>query len=131
MKRNNTDNIIRINKYGVRVGDIFCASWGYDQTNVDFFQVVALVGESSVRVREVLPTITEEEACGYMAANYTYALTHDILPAADRSLFINDQERGDVKRLKGNGYPAFKVSSYADATLCKGDTKRCYVSWYA
>lgn len=131
MKRNNTDNITRINKYGVRVGDIFCASWGYDQTNVNFFQVVALVGESSVRVREVNPTIIKEEATGPMAAHYTYVLPLGILPAADRSLFIHDQVNGDTKRLKNNGCPAFKVSSYADAMLCKGDTIRYYVPWYA
>lgn len=129
--KNNEANITRINKYGVRVGDIFCSSWGYDQTNVDFFQVVALVGESSVRVREVNPPIIEEEATGPMAAHYTYALTHEILPAADYSLFVRDQEHGDVKRLKNNGCPAFKISSYADAMLCKGESKRCYVSWYA
>ncbi len=27
------------NAYGVKVGDIFVESWGYDQTNVDFYQV--------------------------------------------------------------------------------------------
>ena len=42
-----------VNKFGVKVGDLFHSSWGYDQTNNDFFQVVALVGDSSVRVREV------------------------------------------------------------------------------
>lgn len=28
------------NKYGVKVGDIFVSSWGYDQTNVDCYQVI-------------------------------------------------------------------------------------------
>ncbi len=27
------------NAYGVKVGDIFVEDWGYDQTNVDFYQV--------------------------------------------------------------------------------------------
>lgn len=27
----------KTNIYGVKVGDIFCASWGYEQTNNDFF----------------------------------------------------------------------------------------------
>jgi hypothetical protein len=26
-----------INKYGVKVGDIFYMSWGYEQTNLEFF----------------------------------------------------------------------------------------------
>lgn len=28
------------NKYGVKVGDIFYASWGYDETHVNFYEVV-------------------------------------------------------------------------------------------
>ena len=29
-----------INKYGVKVGDVFYDSWGYEQTNIDFYQVI-------------------------------------------------------------------------------------------
>lgn len=36
----------------VQVGDIFCNSWGYDQTNVDYYQVVSKSGRS-VNVREI------------------------------------------------------------------------------
>lgn len=36
----------------VKVGDIFVATWGYDQTNANFFQVVK-VGAKSVSVREI------------------------------------------------------------------------------
>lgn len=129
----------KTNKYGVKVGDIFCASWGWEQTNVDFFQVIALVGEYSVRVREVNPEIIEEEAVSGMSAHYTYKLTSEILPPA-RSIFIEDQENGDVKRLKagwGNTPEeaaqncSFKLESYATATKCNGETVRKYVSWYA
>lgn len=28
------------NKLGVKVGDVFTCSWGYDQTNVDFYRVI-------------------------------------------------------------------------------------------
>lgn len=37
---------------GVKVGDIFDAQWGYDQTNVDFYEVVGLTG-ASVKVRPI------------------------------------------------------------------------------
>ncbi len=36
----------------VKVGSIFCFSWGYDQTNIDFFEVVSVSG-ASVTVREI------------------------------------------------------------------------------
>ena len=29
-------------KNPVAVGDIFCDSWGYDQTNIDFWEVIAV-----------------------------------------------------------------------------------------
>ncbi len=37
---------------GVSVGDIFSCSWGYDQTNYNFYEVVGLTG-ASVKVRPV------------------------------------------------------------------------------
>ena len=124
------------NKYGVKVGDIFETSWGYDQTNVNFFQVVKLVGKTSVRVREVyLPMIKEDPTCS-MAADRTYKVTREILPAASSSVFIDDQEDGDLKRLKsyaadGVSNPQFTLSSYADAWLVTSDTITEYESWYA
>lgn len=130
----------KVNKYGVKVGDIFSASWGYEQTNVDFFQVIALVGESSVRVREVYPKMIEENPTCGMAADRTYKLTNELLPAASRSVFIKDQENGDLKRIKP-GYDNdpeeakkhchFYLDSFASAYKCNGDTVTEYESWYA
>lgn len=124
------------NKYGVQVGDIFSASWGYEQTNNNFFQVVALCGESSVRVREVYPTMIDSKAVSPMSEDRVYKLSREILPAADHSIFINDQEKGDIKRLKsfaadGVSDPQFHLTSYCNAYLCKGDTLKVYESWYA
>lgn len=41
------------NAEGVHIGDIFYGSWGYEQTNVDFFQVVALKGKHTAVLREI------------------------------------------------------------------------------
>jgi hypothetical protein len=40
------------------VGDILSASWGYDQTNVDFYQIVS-VTKTGARLRKVTSTIVE------------------------------------------------------------------------
>ena len=122
----------KVNKFGVKVGDIFTASWGYDQTNVDFFQVVALCGESSVRVREVNPKVVNEDAQCPMSAYYTYEITNEILPSAS-SVFIKDKEKGDIKRLNGKEgeTPYFKLDSYAWARKIETGLYRAYVSWYA
>ncbi len=123
------------NKYSVQVGDIFCSSWGYEQTNVDFFQVIALVGETSVRVREVYPKMIDENPTCSMAADRTYKLTNEILPAASSSVFIKDQVNGDLKRLKSYSNDikncCFNLSSFASAYKCNGETAKVYESWYA
>lgn len=125
------------NKFGVKVGDFFSASWGYDQTNVDYFQVIELVGETSVRVREVLPECIGSEAISGMSENRTYKLDRSkILPPKGYSVFINDQEKGDLKRLKsyaadGISNPQFNISSFASATYCTDETETVYESWYA
>ncbi len=36
----------------VKVGDLFCMSWGYDQTNVNFYQVTRMTPKG-VYVREI------------------------------------------------------------------------------
>lgn len=123
------------NKFGVCVGDIFVCSWGYDQTNVDFFQVVALAGESSVRVRQVVPEIVSESYNGPMSGDFTYKLTRELLPPVRCSVFIKDQEKGDLKRLqcfdRERKHPQFRVSSFADATKASEETITTYESWYA
>lgn len=130
----------KVNRYGVKVGDIFSASWGWEQTNVDFFQVVALVGELSVRVREVRLPMAEERPTGPMAADRTYKVVRDLLPAAPSSMFIKDQERGDLKRIKPGYYQDpedanancfIVLDSFANAYKCSGDTVTEYESWYA
>lgn len=124
---------VKVNKFGVSVGDIFSASWGYEQTQTDFFQVVELVGTSSVRVREVCLPIIESEAISSMAENRIYKNVRELLPACSSSVFIKDQERGDIKRLSdgySEGEVKFKLASFASAYLCKGDSVRSYESWY-
>lgn len=44
----------------IEVGDVFVYTWGYDQTNVQFFQVLK-VSEKTVVVREIeTEAVTEE-----------------------------------------------------------------------
>lgn len=125
-----------VNKFGVKVGDIFRATWGWEQTNNDFFQVVALVGKCSVRVREVHPRIIESRATGPMAEDRVMELTKELLPPVPSSVFIKDQEHGDLKRLKsydadGVSNPQFNLSSFCNAYFCPGNTVKVYESWYA
>lgn len=135
-KAKKTKKAPKANKYGVNVGDLFYSSWGYDQTNNNFFQVIALVGESSVRVREVCPPVVNREAISGMSEDITIRNTNEMLPATDYSVFIKDQENGDLKRLKsfaadGVSNPQFNLTSFADAWKVEADEITVYESWYA
>lgn len=109
------------------------------QNGFRFFQVIALVGEKSVRVREVYPTIASRDSVSGMAEDRVYKITNEILPPASYSVFIKDQENGDLKRLKPGYYQDeeeakkhchFAISSFADAYKCNGETEKTYESWY-
>ena len=43
----------RAKGHKLQVGHILKASWGYDQTNIDWYQIVELVGKCSVRTRKI------------------------------------------------------------------------------
>lgn len=38
---------------GLEVGDILVSSWGYDQTNVDYYEVTKLIGARNVEIRPI------------------------------------------------------------------------------
>jgi hypothetical protein len=43
---------------GVKLGDVFYRSWGYDQTNVNFYEVVGFTASNkSMRLREIRKTV--------------------------------------------------------------------------
>jgi len=97
----------------VKVGQIFYDSWGYDQTNIDFYQVVK-VGGLSVSLRKISGTVTETgNMCG-------------------KTVAVPDSFVGEAftKRIQSyNGKPCF-ASDYRGA-VTPWDGTPLYVSWYA
>jgi hypothetical protein len=55
-------------RLALKVGDVLYTSWGYDQTNVEFFEVTAMVGASMVELRELAQ---EREQTGAMQGTCT------------------------------------------------------------
>ena len=132
----NANKAAVVPSHNIKVGDLFYASWGWEQTNVNFFQVVELVGKSSVRVREVWPELIEETAVSGMSADRTYRLPEpgEMLRASERPTFIEDNKRGDLRRVRpGYGGDCFKVGKpgYHQETAHPYTGKAVYVSWYA
>jgi len=91
----------------VKIGDILYSSWGYDQTNIDFYQVVEKKNKSVV-IRQIASKITDDDA-GCMS-NY-------VQPVKDH--FIGTEL---MKRIcnYGNGY-SVSISSYQSASLHNGN----------
>lgn len=50
-------------RHTLKLGDILRSSWGYDQTNIEFYEIVGLVGVAMVLVREIAQ---ESEGTGFM-----------------------------------------------------------------
>lgn len=109
-------NQTKQNYLGVKIGDIFVFSWGYEQTNINYFQVVALKGTKQVIIREIAYKITE--TTGY--ESYKVAPCKDGFLSS--SQFIKDNENGAVKQVKqlGNGRIYINMESFGWCSLWDG-----------
>lgn len=115
---------------GLKVGDVLISSWGYEQTNVDAFQVVALVGSSSVRVKEVVLPVRKTKSNGMMSEDLILYQPDHFLKPVNRPTFIKDNEKGDLKRVQEKrAEPFIKINSFANAYKLK-DGEKYYHSWY-
>ena len=115
------------NYLGVKVGDIFYMSWGYEQTNVDFFRVKALKGTTQVVLQEVCLHMKEENAVSGMSADRTY--DPKIAVPVESSHFVKDNEKGMIKKILGTkDYIYINMTSFANAYLYHGE--KLYESWY-
>ena len=90
------------NADGVEVGDLYVASWGYEQTNVTFFQV-RKVSQHCAWFVEVSPKIVSEKAVSGMSCHRVYENTKKLLPPVNYSRIIKNTDTGDRKTTKNTG----------------------------
>ena len=94
----------------LKVGDILYSSWGYDQTNIDFYQVTKVIGKA-VEIREIGKSISESSGRGY---------DDEVMPVPNR--FINPP----MRKIPQDGYkgePTIRLTSYSSASLWNGKPK--------
>ena len=96
--------------HSFEVGTILSSSWGYDQTNVDFYQVVNIVSKRTIEMR----AIAQEKKCDAIDSGTT-------IPMKDK--FIGDVTRHLVTQ------DYIRLSSYSGASLWSGNPM--YWSSYA
>lgn len=97
-------------------GDILYNSWGYEQTNVDFYQVVRCT-KSSVFIRPIKAEYSDRSASCDMAAY--------LRPLKDS--FIGEEIRKKIQWYDGNAYIKFEFGGYSRYK----DGDEIYCSWYA
>lgn len=117
------------NYLGVKVGDIFEMSWGYEQTNVDFFRVEKLKGKTQVILRAVKLKMIEDNATSWASADRVYDKNE--FAYEENNVHIKDNNVGIIKKVCGTKEnPYINMTSYANAYLCKEDKIKTYESWY-
>ena len=106
---------------GVRVGDYFVCSWGYDQTNIDFYRVVGLTAKR-IKVQRWSSKRTVQQRLipgdGPKTSQY-YLVDAD----GRRTGELSEPEPAPilVKQVRTlSDRPSFYVASYADAYLWDG-----------
>ena len=100
-----------------KVGDIICNTWGYEQTSVDYYQVVK-VGNKTIEVKEICCSIVENSM-------YSHGMACEVVPALNEF-----KENGDryLLRVKSEGRLSNPASCYY---MHKWSGKPEYKSWYA
>jgi len=92
-------------EHGLSVGDILYSSWGYDQTNIDFYQVTAVRGKM-VEIRKIGGKIVRQSR----GVDYVVAVPNN---------FIGKPLRKKPTGRKGEK-PKVKITSYSWASLWDG-----------
>ena len=95
----------------IKVGDIFCYSWGWEQTNVNFYKVIERKGKISAVVREI----------SYKSVETTSWASENVVPCPEEVI-----GKEETVRLNGNYFK--RSCGYARKTNA---TDKHYRSWYA
>lgn len=106
--------------HSLEVGHVFVASWGYDQTNVDYYQVVRIVGPRMVEVRKIRSRMVESGGEASMSGRAVPEI--DDFCGEPARVLVNVGSYGPSISPPGLG-------KYASAGLWNGRPN--YVSWYA
>ena len=112
-----------MDKRGLKVGDYLYESWGYDQTNIDFYKVTELVGKSSVKIIPVKGTFVEDT--DYKVAPTDEVADYDVLlkfkPKDEEYPRGWKPEDGPIMKRAKDGW--VRLSSGYSASLYDGEPK--------
>lgn len=99
------------------VGAVLVSSWGWEQTNVDFFEVVRVVSPKTVRLRQIAANLNEDDTPGGAMAGYKMPVP---------GTFLADEPEIEL-RARGSRVHGIRRGGHT-ASLWDGKPQRC--SWY-
>jgi len=91
----------------LKVGDVLRSMWGYDQTNVEFWEVVAVPSACYVEVRELAQSSRET---GFMSGSCAPVVGEYVGPALRRKVVNGDAVRIDECRRAYKLAPSAEVA---------------------
>lgn len=115
-----------VNEMGVKVGDIFTESWGYDQTNIDAV-VVVRVTKKMVAIMECrLTTIEEEDSIRVVPQAGSPPIPFTTHPLSRYHRYGKVNDAGEIMKRPlawsdGDRDPYLSMTSYSIATLWDGE----------
>ncbi|HFQ7030073.1 TPA: hypothetical protein ACHSMM_004514 [Yersinia enterocolitica] len=99
----------------VAVNDVFASSWGYEQTNVNFYQVIAVRGKKTAILREIRAAVV----------NYDHSMVGNKKPVPND--FIGE---AITRRICDRGGEiAVKIEDYEQATKTRPDELHRFTSY--
>jgi len=99
----------RAKGHTLTVGRILYTSWGYDQTNIDFYEVTEVVGKCTVKIRQVASALAEGGERGP---------SEPVVPVPGAFL---EREEEMTKRASSDN--SVRIASYASASEWDGKPK--------
>lgn len=108
----------RSKPHGFKPGQLFYISWGYDQTNIDYYMLTETRGKTQGYIVPVSgTTVRTATATDYVKPDPDCIRDWDVLLGVESG----DTERGKWKKLNPNG---FSIDGRYLASPCDADTER-------
>jgi len=101
--------------HSLEVGDVLHGSWGYDQTNASFYQIVAVPSKCFVVAREIGSKLVRTEG----SATY-------VVPAKDS---FREGERGEAKRYKAGPDNSITIESFLHPSKTSWEAEHYETHW--
>lgn len=109
-----------VSKFGIKVGDILEDSWGYEQTNVEFYMVTKIVSACKIEIVEL----------GHIQSNHeAHGMACDVMPDTNRRIGEPIQKIVSQSSWEKRDN-RWHVKINDSISLTAWDGRPCYCSWY-